>query len=155
MRRQRLTRYRIPGINRNLLFKIRFLLSAFDYFALVFGAGFLLAMIRIPWLAPQFGVRVAELVEMPLMWAVIFFAARWIVRRPAEPPSPAARLGVGLLALALLLLAEFTMVLWLQGQTISQALANRDPVAGAVYALSLVLFAIMPLLVARKPGPSV
>ena len=29
------------------------------YFAIVFGAGFLLAMIRIPWLAPQFGVRAA------------------------------------------------------------------------------------------------
>ena len=88
------------------------------------------------------------------MWAVIFFAARWIVRRHATPPSPAVRLGVGWLALVLLLLTELSFVPWLQGLTLGQALANRDPVAGTVYALSLVLFAIMPLLVARKTSPS-
>jgi hypothetical protein len=83
---------------------------------------------------------------------VIYFAARWIVRRFATPPSPAVRLGVGWIALGLLLLTEFTMVLWLQGLSVAQSIANRDPVSGTAYALSLLLFALMPLLVARKPG---
>ena len=37
------------------------------YFALVFGAGFVLGMIRVPFLVPRLGERVAELVEMPFM----------------------------------------------------------------------------------------
>jgi hypothetical protein len=124
--------------------------SALRYFAIVFGAGFLLALIRIPWLVPKFGVRIAELMEMPVMLIVIFFAARWIVRSHGVPLAPTTRLGMGLLALALLLLTEFTVVLWLQGLTIAQGIANRDPISGTAYAISLVLFAAMPLLVVRK-----
>ncbi len=126
--------------------------SALLYFALVFGAGLMLAMIRIPWLSPRFGVRMAELIEMPVMLAVIFFAARWIVRRQDAPAAKDALLATGLIALGLLLLMEFTVVLWLQGLTINQAAANRDPVSGAAYALSLIVFAAMPLLMARPAG---
>lgn len=71
-------------------------------------------------------------------------------RRLSLPPTPAARLGVGLVALGLLLAAEFAAVLWLRGLTISQYLAARDPVAGAVYRVMLGVFAVMPLLVGRK-----
>jgi hypothetical protein len=53
------------------------------YFGAVFGAGFFLALIRIPLLVPRFGVRAAELIEMPIMLMVIYFAARWIVHRAA------------------------------------------------------------------------
>lgn len=119
------------------------------YFALVFGAGFALALIRIPLLVPRFGVRIAELIEMPIMLAVVYFAARWIVRRPHAPASFASRCAVGLIALMLLLLTEFTVVLGLQGSSIREAITQRDPVSGATYALSLVLFALMPVLVPR------
>ena len=50
------------------------------------------------------------------------------------------------LALVCLLAVEFTVVLWLQGITIRESIAKRDPVSGAVYAASLILFALMPLL---------
>ena len=49
----------------------------------------------------------------------------------------------------LLLVAEFSLVLWLRGLTFRDYLASRDPVAGTVYIVMLGLFAIMPLLVAR------
>jgi len=49
----------------------------------------------------------------------------------------------------LLLVAEFSLVLWLRGMTIREYLASRDPMAGTVYIVMLGLFAIMPLLVAR------
>jgi len=120
------------------------------YFALVFGAGFVLGLIRILWLVPRFGTRTAELMETPIMLAVIIFAARWIVRGLAMPPTPSKRLGVGFVALGLLLVAEFTLVLWLRGLTIDEYLATRDPVAGTVYIVMLGVFAIMPLLVARR-----
>ena len=59
------------------------------------------------------------------------------------------RLGVGLVALGLLLVAEFTVVLWLRGLAIGEYLASRDPVSGTVYVMMLGVFAVMPLLVAR------
>jgi hypothetical protein len=120
------------------------------YFALVFGAGFVLGLIRILWLVPRFGTRTAELMETPIMLAVIIFAAWWIVRGLAMPPTPSKRFGVRFVALGLLLVAEFTLVLWLRGLTIDEYLATRDPVAGTVYIVMLGVFAIIPLLVARR-----
>jgi len=120
------------------------------YFALVFGAGFVLGPIRILWAVPRFGERMAELMETPIMFAVTILAARWVVRRLAVPPKPSDRLGMGFTALGLLLVAEFTLVLWLRGLSISDYLATRDPVAGTVYYVMLGVFAVMPLLVARR-----
>ena len=57
---------------------------------------------------------------------------------------------MGLIALGLLLLTEFTVVLWLQDVNLREAIINRDPVSGAAYTVSLVLLAVMPLLVARN-----
>ena len=69
-------------------------------------------------------------------------------------PGPATRtlkrFGVGIVALALLFVAEFTLVLWLRGLTIHEYIARRDPVAGTVYIVMLGAFAIMPLLLARR-----
>ena len=59
------------------------------YFALVFGAGFLLGTIRVLWVAPRFGTRIAELMEAPIMLVVTILTARWL----SLPPAPAARLG--------------------------------------------------------------
>jgi hypothetical protein len=120
------------------------------YFALVFGAGFVLGPIRILWAVPRFGTRMAELMEMPIMLFVTMIAARWIIRRFAVRPKPSTRLGMGCIALGFLLVAEGTLVLWLQGLSIRDFLASRDPVSGTVYYGMLVVFAIMPLLVARK-----
>jgi len=120
------------------------------YFALVFGAGFVLGPIRTLWAVPRFGTRMAELMETPIMFVVIILAARWIVRRLAVPSTPSSRLGMGCIALGLLLVAEFTLVLWLRGLSISNYLASRDPVSGTVYYAMLGVFGVMPLLVARR-----
>lgn len=120
------------------------------YFVVVFGAGFVLGPIRILWVAPRLGARMAELLEAPIMFVIAIVAARWIVRRLAVAPTVSSRLGMGCIALSLLLLAEFTLVLWLRGLSISQYLAGRDPVAATVYYLMLGAFAVMPLLVARR-----
>ena len=120
------------------------------YFVLVFGAGFVLGPIRILWAVPRFGTRMAELMETPIMFVVNIVAARWIVRRLALSSTASIRLGMGCVALGLLLVAEFTLVLWLRGLSISEYLANRDPVSGMVYYVMLGVFAIMPLLVARR-----
>ena len=119
------------------------------YFAVAFGAGFVLGTLRVLWLVPSVGMRIAELIEMPIMLVVIIFAARWALRRFAIATAPSLRLAVGFVALGLLLVAEFTFVLSLQGLTIDEYLAGRDPVSGTAYVVMLGAFAIMPLLVGR------
>jgi len=120
------------------------------YFAFVFGAGFVLGTIRTLWVVPRVGTRTAELMEMPIMLAVTILAARWTVLRLSVPPMPSVRLGMGCMALVLMLVAEFGFVLWIRGFSIRDYLSTRDPVSGAAYYLMLVVFAVMPLLVARK-----
>ncbi len=128
----------------------RTLKAALIYFALVFGAGFVMGAIRVLWMVPRFGTRLSELRETPIMFGVIVLAARWVARRPATPTASSGRLAVGLVSLGLLLVAEFTVVLRLRGLTIGAYLAGRDPVAGTVYIAMLGVFAVMPLLVARR-----
>jgi len=120
------------------------------YFALVFGAGFALGPVRILWVVPRFGARMAELIETPIMLVVIIASARWIVRRLGVPSTTSSRLGMGCVALGLLLVAEFTLVLSLQGMSVSEYFASRDPVSGTVYYATLMVFAAMPLLAGAR-----
>jgi hypothetical protein len=123
------------------------------YFALVFAAGFVFGVVRVLLVVPQVGVMWAELMEAPLMLVVIVLAARWTVRRFHVAPTSRARIGMGLVALGLLLCAELTLVLGLRGLSIAEYVASREPVSGTVYILLLVLFAAMPALLARGKSP--
>jgi hypothetical protein len=120
------------------------------YFALTFGAGFLLGPLRIFLMVPRVGVRAAELAELPVMIIVTWLAARWTIRRFRVPLSTGSRLVMGVVAFALLLAAEFALVLPLRGLTLEQYFATRDPVSSVAYYASLVLLALMPLIVERK-----
>jgi hypothetical protein len=129
---------------------MKVLKAAILYFVLVLGAGFILGPIRILWVVPRLGARTAELMETPIMIAVIIISARWIVRRFAVPTATAPRLGMGCFALGLMLVAEFVLMLQLRGLSMSEYLATRDPISGTVYYVSLGVFAVMPLLVSRR-----
>ena len=83
------------------------------------------------------------------MLTVIVLAARVVVGR-MQHPDPQACLAIGALALAFMLVVEFTVVLGLRGLTLAQYLESRDPVAGAAYVLSLLVFMLMPSLLARR-----
>ena len=56
---------------------------------------------------------------------------------------------MGCIALGLMLLVEFTVVLWIRGQTIRGYFEARDPVSGAVYFATLGAFAVIPIFVGR------
>ena len=114
------------------------------YFGLVFAAGFVLGTIRVPFVVPRLGERTAELLEMPLMLVVVILAARFVVRRFALARSTRVRLRVGGIALVLLLAAELLLAVALQGRSVGEYIASRDPVSGAVYLLMLLLYALMP-----------
>jgi hypothetical protein len=124
--------------------------SSAVYFAIVFAAGFVFGTVRVLWLVPRVGVRLAELTEVPLMLAVIFFAARWINRRFLTARGQSARLVVGVVAFALLLLAELILGMTLAGLTPREVFLNHDPVSGTVYYLSLGVFALAPWYLGRR-----
>jgi hypothetical protein len=123
---------------------MRILRPAFLYFAVVFGAGFILGPIRILLVVPRIGVRSAELMEAPIMLAVTIVASRWIVRRFPELSSVASRLAMGSFALLLMLGAEFLLAWILQGASIREYVAAKDPVSGSVYYALLIVFALLP-----------
>lgn len=132
------------------------LTAALRYFALVFGAGFVLGVLRVTLVVPWLGVRHAELAEMPLMLIVIVSAAVHVVRRH-RLASPGARLAAGLCALLLLVGAELALAVALAGRSLSDYIASRDPVAGSVYVVLLIVFALMPALLrrtGRRPLPT-
>lgn len=129
----------------------RCLKAGVSYFALVFAAGFALALIRVPFLVPRFGVRAAELAEMPVMFIAILLASRFVVRRFALSRSTCERLMVGGIALLLLLCGELLLATMVQDQSIAQYIASRDPVSGSVYLAMLGVFALMPFVLAQGP----
>ncbi len=133
---------------------VRTIKAGMSYFALVFGAGFVLGAIRVPFLVPRLGERVAELVEMPFMFVVIVLSARFITGRFALPAGAVPRLGAGFLALGLLAAAEVLLAVALQDRTLGEYVASRDPVSGTVYLAMLALFALMPLVLARVTAAS-
>ena len=99
---------------------------------------------------PRTGVRWAELLETPLMLIASFWAARFILRR-ANPFEGLQCLAIGIFALGLLLFAEVSLIL-VQGMTLPEYIASRDPVSGTAYLISLVVFAAMPMLMRRGRG---
>jgi hypothetical protein len=119
---------------------------ALVYFAIVLGTGFVLGMFRVPILVPRIGERWAELSEMPIMAAVIFFAAGYILRRFPEIALPGLSLAAGLLALAFSVAAELGLAVLLQDQTLSEFIGSRDKVSGSAYIALLLVFGVMPRL---------
>ena len=142
---------------------IKTIRAGFAYFAIVLGTGFLLGVVRVPFIVPQIGERWAELAEMPIMAVTIFFAAGYILRRFPEVHLSGRSLVVGFLALALAICAELGLAVTLQSQTLAEYLGSRDKVSGSVYLVMLVVFALMPTfrllrhrrVVRLKPGATV
>ena len=104
----------------------------------------LYGVFRVPILVPRIGERWAELVEMPLMAAVIFFAAGYVLHRFPEICSPGWSLVAGFLALALSVTAELGLAVLLQNQTLAEFIKSRDKISGSVYIGLLLVFAITP-----------
>jgi hypothetical protein len=116
--------------------------TSLAYFAGVFCIGFILGVIRVALVVEHLGVHWAELLEQPVMVLASYFVAKVCLRR-FGPFAGSQHLGIGLLALALMIAAELALSIAM-GQGIAEYLAGRDPVAGTAYLVSLVLFALMP-----------
>ena len=123
--------------------------ASIRYFGLVFGAGFVLGVIRTLALVPRLGTRMAELLEVPIMISISVFAARSIVRRFGLANSRPSQCAVGFIALLFMVGAEIGLGV-LMGRSPSQIVRDRDPVSGPAYFMALGVFAAMPLLVVSR-----
>ncbi len=127
---------------------MQILQAAALYFLFVFGAGFVLGTGRVLIAVPLLGERVAELLEMPLMLAVIVATARWVVRHKLDGRQSSA-LSVGFIAMGFVLLADLAVGIWLRGMSATEVFLDRDPVSGTAYYAALLLFAVMPAIINR------
>jgi len=119
--------------------------QAILYFSIVFAAGFALAFIRIPFLVPHYGVRTAELMEIPVMLLVIGITSRWIQRRNAHLSS-VRLLTIGGTGFVLMIVAELGVAVATSDLSPASYVLTKDPVSGPVYLVSLVFFALAPWL---------
>jgi len=120
------------------------------YFLVVVGTEFVLEVIHLQVVALHVGERLAEMLEIPNVLLATIIGARWIVDRFTLPPLPGIRLGVGLVALMLLLIAEGTVILPLHGLTVREYFATRDSVVGVAPLGALGVLTVMPFLVGYR-----
>ena len=103
------------------------------YFAILFGVGFVLGLIRVPLLEPRLGLRVAELIEAPFMFLAIILAGRWVGGKVGIGYGGAVKLAVGALAAGLVLGADIVVGVSLREMSVLEVFTSRDPVSGSVY----------------------
>jgi hypothetical protein len=116
------------------------------WFAAMLALGFLLGPLRELVLAPRLGAAGAVAVEAVPMVAAMALLAPWIARRLRVPPTAGARLGMGLLGLLLLVLAETALDRLLRGRGPEMWLERLHTLDGLIGLALLLLFALMPLL---------
>jgi hypothetical protein len=129
---------------------MRVLAAGAAYFAAVFGAGFVLGVLRTLVLAPRLGEVAAVLVELPLILAWAWFVCGRLRRRWPLPVRDAALMGAT--AFVLLMVAEALLSIGLAGRTLAVHLAAYAEPAQALGLAGQLVFAALPALRARRGG---
>ena len=121
------------------------------YFAIIFACGFLLGTVRTLLLLPAFGPLVAVALELPVMLGLAWIVAGRLTRGRAALADAAARLSMGGIALALLMVAEFALAIAGVGQAPSAYAASLLTPHGLLGFAGQALFGLLPWL-RRKSG---
>lgn len=119
--------------------------AALAYFAPVFAAGFALGTLRVLLLAPALGGVAAVALELPVMLALAWVAARWAAERFEVPAAAAPRLAMGGLAFVLLIAAEAALGIWGFGRGGTEIVAGFVTAEGILGLAGQVAFAFVPL----------
>ena len=128
------------------------------YFAIVFAAGFVLGTLRILVLMPRLGEAAAVLFELPLMLAVSWIACRRVVARVGISRRHAARLLMGGIAFAMLMLAELGLSVLAFARTPAEHLALYRQAPALLGLAGQLAFAAFPFIQgvaqSRMPSPA-
>ena len=126
--------------------------AAAIYFALVFAAGLLLGPARVIWIEPWLGNAIAVLLEAPFLIAAMWFASRAAPKWAGASGGWPSFLAIGVAALLMQQIADLAVGFGLRGMTFSDQLAHFATSAGVIYAATLIIFALMPLIRMRRVG---
>jgi hypothetical protein len=123
------------------------------YFVICFTVGFIVDPLRELWLDPLLGQPRALAIELILLLLVSAAAARTAIRQVGTPMGSADRIGVGLIALLLLVLVEDGLARLFTDTSFLGIWAQLSDEAQVMSALLMLLYAAMPLLTSR-PAPA-
>jgi hypothetical protein len=123
----------------------RVLRAAALYFVIVFAVGFLLGPVRVLWVEPWLGKTIAVLVETPFLVVAMMFAATWAPRWIGVEGRWPDFLAIGVVALILQQVADLAVGFGLRGMTLSEQIAYFASPPGYIYAVTLIIFTLMPL----------
>ena len=118
------------------------LLTALAYGLGAFGIGFIFGALRQLVLIPQFGREAGYWIEFPLVTGCILAFGWWLARRHSLPVPAAALIGIG--GVAILLLVESAFALGVMNMSAEDYLAQFDLSRGALFPYALALMAITP-----------
>lgn len=131
----------------------RWLKTGLLYYLMVFGAGFAFGVIRRLVFSPVLGEPLAELIEIPPMLIVIWYAAKFVVRH-CQLSRLRAGLGAGLVALVLMVASELALVIALNQQSLLEYLAAQMTPAGIAYGVSLLIYTLLPGVLTHRQSNS-
>lgn len=120
-------------------------LAAIAYFGAVFAAGFVLGTARVFVLLPRLGETAAIALELPIMLALSWIACRGLVARFEVPATLAARLAMGGLAFALLMIAELGVSTLLFGRSLGAHLDHYRQLPALLGLAGQIAFALFPV----------
>ena len=120
------------------------------YFLITIGAGFVLEVIRLQVIALHISERFAEMMEIPNVLLATMIGARWVIDRFILPPLPGIRLGVGLVALGLTVVMEWTLVQALEGLAVVGYITADNAVLSPLPIGALGVLTAMPFLVGYR-----
>jgi hypothetical protein len=115
------------------------------YALAVFLIGFIFGTIRVLLLAPRLGETAAVSLETPLMLIASWFVCHWCVDRLDVPRSVPTRSLMGVVALAVLVSAEFILAVLVFGRSTAQFFATYASVPGAIGLAAQIVFATFPV----------
>jgi len=120
------------------------------YFLITIGAGFVLEVIRLQVVALHINERFAEMMEIPNVLLATMIGARWVIDRFILPPLPGIRLGVGLVALGLMVIIEWTLVQILQSLAVAGYITAHEAALSTLPIGALGVLTAMPFLVGYR-----
>jgi len=116
------------------------------YFGIVFGAGFVLGVLRYLVVAPAVGERTAVLIEMPVILAVSWVVSRWLVGWFGVRGALGPRLVMGAVAFGVLMGAEAGLAVFGFGRTLAQHIAGYRETTPLIGLLGQMVFGLIPVI---------
>jgi len=116
------------------------------YFGAVFVVGFMLGAVRVLLLVPRLGETVSVLLEVPVILAVSWRVSGWTTREFRVSSAVPRRLLMGVVAFALLMLAEMGVSVFAFGRSIEDHFAAYRSSLGVIGLIAQIAFAFIPLM---------